>query len=64
MIPLKGNYKQALFCVTEHIPYTWVTLSPMETKEPGGANKDTATLGKFSSSATFQPLTSNFAPVC
>lgn len=64
MVPLKGNCKQALFCVTEYIPYTWVTLSPMKTKEPGGANKDTTTLGNFSSSGTFQPATSNFPPVC
>lgn len=64
MVPLKGNCEEALFCVTEFIPYTWVTLSPMETKEPGDANKDTAILGKFSSSGTFQPATSNFAPVC
>lgn len=37
MVTLKGNCKQALFCVSEYIPYTWVMLSPMETKEPGRA---------------------------
>lgn len=39
-------------------------MLPAEPKEPGGAKKDTATLGKFNSSSTFQPATSNFAPVC
>lgn len=51
---------------TSHIPGLpgLSSLSPMKTKEPGGANKDTATLGKFSSSGTFQPASGNFAPVC
>lgn len=36
----------------------------METKEPGGATKDTVTLSKFSFSGTFQTAPSNFATVC
>lgn len=64
-VPLKGNCKQALFCVTEDIPYTWFMLSPMETKKNRrGANKDTATLGKVSSSGTSQSATRIFATVC
>ena len=63
MLLLKANRKQVfVWHSTAHRHE--LRLSPSMPREPGGANKETATPGKLNSSSTFQPAASNFAPVC